>query len=42
MSIIEKALSLVGYERRAVDGDGYWGDFAALRDSSVTPTTAEG
>ena len=42
MSIIEKTLSLIGYERRAVDGDGYWSNFAALRDSSVTPTTAEG
>ena len=42
MSIIEKALSLVGYERRAIDGDAYWSNFAALRDSSVTPSTAEG
>ena len=42
MSIVEKALSLIGYERRAINGDAYWGDFAALRDGSVTPIAAEG
>lgn len=39
MSIIEKALALVGYERRATGING-WPEI--LNASSVTPTTAEG
>ena len=42
MKLIERAMSAFGYERRAINGDGYWGSFAALRDGSVTPATAEG
>ena len=42
MRIIERALSAIGYERRAVSTDPYWSNFTALRDGSVTPHTAEG
>lgn len=42
MSIIEKALAVIGYERRAADADPYWSNFSALRDGSVTPHSAEG
>ncbi len=41
MRLIERALSLVGLERRADAFDTYWSDFAALRAGSVTPATAE-
>lgn len=42
MTIIERALSAIGFERRAVSADPYWSNFAALRDGSVTPRSAEG
>lgn len=42
MKILERALSAIGYERRALNGDGYWEAFQALRGASVTPATAEG
>ena len=42
MSLFEKALSAVGFERRAASADPYWGNFTALRDGSVTPHSAEG
>ena len=42
MKIIERALSAIGYERRAADADPYWRNFSALRDGSVTPHSAEG
>lgn len=42
MKIIERALSAIGFERRSVDADPYWSNFAALRDASVTPRSAEG
>ena len=42
MTIIERALSAIGFERRAVSADPYWSNFAALRDGSVTPHSAEG
>ena len=41
MKLLEKTLSLIGYEKRAVNGDGYWSDFAALRGATITPATAE-
>lgn len=42
MKIIERALSAIGFERRAVSADPYWSNFASLRDGSVTPHSAEG
>lgn len=42
MKIIERALSAIGFERRSADADPYWSNFAALRDGSVTPRSAEG
>ena len=39
MKLLEKTLSLIGYEKRAVNGDGYWSDFAALRGATITPAT---
>lgn len=42
MKIIERALSAIGYERRAASAGPYWRNFAALRDGSVTPHSAEG
>jgi HK97 family phage portal protein len=42
MKILDKALGLVGLERRSDTFDQYWPDFAALRNGSVTPSTAEG
>lgn len=41
MNLIEKALSAIGLEKRAIPGDPYWDNFAALRTGAVTPTTAE-
>lgn len=41
MKLLDRALSLVGLERRADTFDTYWTDFAALRTGTVTPTTAE-
>lgn len=41
MKLLDRALSLVGLERRADTFDTYWTDFAALRTSTVTPATAE-
>ena len=41
MKLLEKTLSLIGYEKRAVNGDGYWSDFSALRGATITPATAE-
>ena len=42
MRLIERALSLVGLERRADTFDQYWANFEALRTGTVTPATAEG
>jgi len=42
MSLFEKALSAIGLERRTDSVDPYWSNFAALRDGSVTPNSAEG
>lgn len=42
MKLLDRALSLVGLERRADTFDTYWTDFANLRNGSVTPSTAEG
>lgn len=43
MSLLDKALGLVGLERRSGDVyDGYWSSFAALQSGTVTPATAEG
>lgn len=42
MKILDKALSLVGLERRADTFDQYWANFEALRTGTVTPATAEG
>jgi len=42
MKILDKALSLVGLERRADTFDQYWSNFEALRTGTVTPATAEG
>lgn len=42
MKILDKALSLVGLERRADLYDQYWANFEALRTGTVTPATAEG
>jgi len=41
MKLIERALSAIGYERRAAYVDPYWANYAALRDGSVTPYSAE-
>jgi len=41
MNLIERALSAIGFEKRAIDGDPYWENFKALRTGAVTPTTAE-
>ena len=37
MKLLEKTLSLIGYEKRAVNGDPYWSNFEALRTGAVTP-----
>lgn len=42
MKLLDRALSLVGLERRADTFDTFWADFANLRNGSVTPSTAEG
>lgn len=43
MSIITRALSLVGLERRSVSGgDPYWSNFASLSNGTVNPVTAQG
>lgn len=42
MKLLDRALSLVGLERRADTFDTFWTDFANLRNGSVTPSTAEG
>ena len=42
MKLIERAMSALGYERRADLYDQYWDNFAALRTGTVTPATAEG
>lgn len=42
MSLLDKALGLVGLERRADTFDQYWDNFAALRTGTVGPATAEG
>lgn len=43
MSLITRALSLVGLERRSVaGGDPYWSNFSALSSGAVNPTTAQG
>lgn len=42
MKLIERAMSALGYERRADTFDQYWANFEALRTGTVTPATAEG
>ena len=42
MKLIERAMSALGYERRADLYDQYWPNFEALRAGTVTPATAEG
>jgi HK97 family phage portal protein len=42
MKLLDRALSLVGLERRADGFDTFWSDFAKLRTGTVTPATAEG
>ena len=42
MKLIERAMSALGYERRADLYDTYWSNFEALRTGTVTPATAEG
>ena len=42
MKLIERAMSALGYERRADTYDQYWANFEALRTGTVTPATAEG
>ena len=42
MKLIERAMSALGYERRADTYDQYWANFEALRTGAVTPATAEG
>ena len=43
MSIITRALSAIGLERRAVaGGDPYWSNFSSLSNGTVNPTTAQG
>lgn len=43
MSIITRALSAIGLERRTVSGgDPYWSNFAALQSGPVNATTAQG
>ena len=42
MKLIERAMSALGYERRADLYDQYWANFEALRTGTVTPATAEG
>ena len=45
MSVIDRALSAIGLERRsttaAPGGDSYWSDFQALRSGPVNATTAQ-
>ena len=43
MSIITRALSAIGLERRSVSGgDPYWSNFASLRNGPVNDKTAQG
>ena len=42
MKLIERAMSALGYERRADTFDQYWANFEALRTGTVSPATAEG
>lgn len=43
MSLITRALSVIGLERRSVSGgDPYWSNFAALTNGTVNATTAQG
>lgn len=43
MSLVTRALSLVGLERRSVSGgDPYWSNFASLTGGPVNPATAQG
>ncbi|WBL65459.1 phage portal protein [Thauera sp. WB-2] len=42
MKLIERAMSALGYERRADTYDQYWANFEALRTGTVSPATAEG
>lgn len=41
MNIITRALSAIGFEKRAINGDPYWSNFDALRTGAVTPKAAE-
>jgi HK97 family phage portal protein len=43
MSLITRALSAIGLERRSVaGGDPYWSNFSALQSGPVNPITAQG
>lgn len=43
MSIITRALSIIGLERRSVSGgDPYWSNFTSLTGGPVNPATAQG
>ena len=43
MSLITRALSAIGLERRSVaGGDPYWNNFASLNNGTVNATTAQG
>ena len=41
MKLLEKTLSLIGFEKRSNNGDNYWDNFNALRTGAVTPQAAE-
>ena len=41
MKLLEKTLSLIGFEKRSNNGDNYWDNFSALRTGAVTPQAAE-
>jgi HK97 family phage portal protein len=41
MKLLEKTLSLIGFEKRSNNGDNYWDNFKALRTGAVTPQAAE-
>ena len=42
MSLLTRALSAIGLERRSVPGgDAYWSNFASLSNGTVNPTTAQ-
>lgn len=42
MSLIKRIASTLGYEKRDMAGDPYWGSFSGIRSGAVNPTTAQG